>query len=98
MVCCCLVDFFWLKEPVDALSVHETGPDETCKGERALHGLLRFLGEAQQQKGDQSDRDLDAYGVLAGAEEVPDFQGLLEPAEGLSPTRSGNSSIAQRRL
>ncbi len=98
MVCCRLVDFFWLEEPVDAICVHEIGPDEPREGERALNGLLRCPGEVQQREGNQRDSDLDPYGVLAGAEDVLDLQGLLDPAEGLSPTRSGNSSIAQRRL
>ncbi len=43
--------------------------------------VLVVLGHTQEQEGDEDDGDLDAYGVLGGAEEMADFQGLLDPAE-----------------
>ena len=39
------------------------------------------LNEPEQQEGDERDGDLDAHGVLRGAEEVPHLEGLLDPAE-----------------
>src|SRR5260221_662538 len=51
-------------------------------GERALkHVFVSFVREAQQQKGNQRDRDLDPNGVLGRPHEVVDFQGLLDPPE-----------------
>jgi hypothetical protein len=47
------------------------------------------LCQAQQQEGDQGDGDLDAHGILVGAEQTGDFEGLLDPGK--------NSSMAQRR-
>ena len=41
-------------------------------------GVMR---QAQQQKGDQRNRDLNANGVLGGSEEVADFQGLFDPSK-----------------
>ena len=68
-------------EVVDASAVHEVGADQSGEGERAVDGSLSGLGQAQQQEGDEGDGDLDAHGVLTGAEEVADLQGLLDPAE-----------------
>ena len=48
------------------------------------------MGQAQQQKGDECDRNLDADGVLGGADEAGDLEGLLDPAkeqfDGPAPT------------
>src|SRR5436190_23215227 len=46
--------------------------------EGAGGGLMQ---DAQQQKGDQRDIDLDAHGVLAAAEKAADLEVLLEPFE-----------------
>src|SRR5258708_35387289 len=44
-------------------------------------GLWVVSCEAEQEEGDERDGDLDADGVLGGAEEAGDLQGLLDPAE-----------------
>ena len=41
-----------------------------AKASGLCDGALGGLGQAQQQEGDQGDGDLDAHGVLGGAEEV----------------------------
>lgn len=82
--------FWWVEQVVQVASVHQVGADEAGEGERTFDELLGGLGHPQQQEGDQGDGDLNADGVFAGAEEMADFQGLLDPAE--------NNSMAQRRL
>jgi hypothetical protein len=42
---------------------------------------LRDLGQADQEIGDESDSDLCAHGILAGAEEPGDPEVLLDPFE-----------------
>src|SRR5437016_2540434 len=61
--------------------MHEVGADEPGEGERAFDDVLSRLSQSQQQEGDQRDGDLDADGVLGGAEEARDLEGLLDPAE-----------------
>ena len=61
--------------------MHQIGADEAGEGERAFDGVLSGLGETQQHEGDQRHGDLEAHGVLAGADEVADVQRLLDPAE-----------------
>ena len=39
---------------------------ETGEGEQALDGGLCGIGEAQEQKGDEGDRDLNAHGIFRG--------------------------------
>src|SRR5438067_11661506 len=46
--------------------------------EGAGRGLMQ---DAQQQKGDQRDIDLDAHGVFTAAQETADLEVLLEPLE-----------------
>jgi hypothetical protein len=46
-----------------------------------VNSLLRCLRKAQDNEGDQGNGDLDAYRILGEADEVPDAQGLLDPAE-----------------
>ena len=70
-----------LEQVVEAPAVHQIGADEPGEGERAGDRVLRCLGHAQQQKGDQGDGDLDAYGVFAGAEKAVDLEALLDPAK-----------------
>src|SRR6516225_8555774 len=70
-----------LQQTVEAPAVHQICAHEAGEDERAGDRVLRGLGHAQQQKGDQSDGDLDAHGVFAGAEKAADLEGLLDPAE-----------------
>lgn len=70
-----------LEQVVEAPAVHQIGADEPGEGERAGDRVLRCLGHAQQQKGDQGDGDLDAYGVFAGADKAVDLEALLDPAK-----------------
>ena len=55
--------------------------DEAGDGLEAEPGSGPDLREPQQQVGDQRGDDLDAHRILAGAEEVPDLQVLLDPLE-----------------
>src|SRR5262249_53492216 len=68
-----------LEQAIDPATLHEIGADQAGEGELAVHGLLRGLCEPQQQKGDESDGDLDANSIVGGSEEASDFQGLLDP-------------------
>ena len=61
--------------------MHEILEHEADEGERALDDRLVGLGDAQQEKGDQGDRDLDAHGIFGRAEEMADLQGLLDETE-----------------
>jgi hypothetical protein len=68
-------------EAIEAAAVHQVEAHEAGEGERAGDRLLPGLSQTQQQEGDQGDGDLDAHGVFASAEEAPDFEDLLDPAE-----------------
>ena len=70
-----------LEKGGEVTAVHEIGAYQPGEGERAVDGLLDGLGETEQQEGDQGDGDLDAHGILGGAEETRDLQGLLDPAK-----------------
>ena len=59
----------------------QIGADEPGEGERAFDDVLRCVSEAQQYEGDQRHGDLDPDGVLAGAQEMAQFQALLDPTE-----------------
>ena len=61
--------------------MHEIGAHEPGEGDRAGDGTLGGLRQAEQQKGEQRHRDLDANGVLGSSEEAGDLQRLLDPAE-----------------
>src|SRR5580700_6633591 len=74
----------------DRPSMHKVCADEPGEGERAFDDSVDVLGQAQQQKGYERDRYLNANGVLGGSQEVADFQGCL--------THRKNNSIAHRRL
>ena len=74
-----------------AASVHEVCADEASEVERAAHGVLRRLGQAQQQEGDERDGDLDAHGVFA---EMPMKCLILR----VCLTQRKNNSICQRCL
>ena len=79
-----------LEQAIKTPAVHQIGAHQAREGEWAGNCVLRGLGQAQQQKGDQRDGDLDAHGVFAGAEKAADLEGLLDPAE--------EQLDAQRRL
>jgi hypothetical protein len=72
---------WFIEQAVETSAVHEVDAHQPGEGERALDQALSRLCQTQQQKGDQRDGDLDADGVLGGAEEAGDLQGLLDPAE-----------------
>ncbi len=61
--------------------MHEGGADEASEGERAGDRRLGGLSQAEQQEGDEGGRDLDADGILGGAEKAGDLEGLLNPAK-----------------
>ena len=69
------------EQGVEGSSMHEIRADEAGEGERAVDDLGGVLSEAQDEEGDEGYGDLDAHGVLGSAEEVTDFEGLLDPAE-----------------
>jgi len=61
--------------------MHKICLDESGEGERALDNSVGIVRQAQQQKGDEGDRNLKADGVLGSPQEVTDFQGLLDPSK-----------------
>ena len=61
--------------------MHKIRLDEPGEGKRALDDFVGIVREAQQQKGYEGDRNLNANGVLGGAQKVADFQGLLDPSK-----------------
>jgi hypothetical protein len=71
----------WLKQPVDALSMHEICAHQSGEGERTFDGFLRSMGKAEDQLGDQRYGDLDAYGIEGRTDQVANSEGLLNPAE-----------------
>src|SRR5688572_12305449 len=79
----CIADDDWrmVEEGIERSLVHEVGADQAGEGERACDRFGGGLGEAQDKEGDESDGDLNAHGVLGDPEEMPDLQGLLDPAE-----------------
>src|SRR6266849_4903179 len=62
-------------------SMHQVCSDEPCEGERALDDPVAVMGQAQQQKSNQRDRNLNADGILGGSQEVIDFQDLFDPSK-----------------
>src|SRR5258708_34736098 len=72
----------WLEQIIDYSAVHEVGADQPGEDDRAWNGFLGGLGKAQQQEGDQCDRNLDAYGILGGADNASDLERPRAPAEG----------------
>ena len=69
-----------IEQAIDWASVHQVGAHETGEGEQPLDGRLHGIGAAQEQKGDEDNRDLNAHGVFRRAEEMLDLEGLLDPA------------------
>src|SRR4029077_7080110 len=71
----------WGEQEIDLPAVHKVGADQSGEHDRTLNVFLSGLSQAQQQECNECDGDLDAYGVLGGADETGDFEGLLDPAE-----------------
>ena len=61
--------------------MQEVGPDQSGEHGRTRDGALCGLSHAQQQEGDEGYSDLDADGILGGADEARDLEGLLDPTE-----------------
>jgi hypothetical protein len=77
-----------MEQVIDRPVVHEVGADQSGEDDRAWNIFEGGLRQAQQQESDERNGDLDAYGVLGGAYEPGDLEGLLDPAEqldGLAP-------------
>ena len=70
-----------MEQIIDRAAVHEIGVDQSGKDERSLNAFLCGLGQTQQQEGDERDGNLDAYGILGGADEASDLEDLLDPTE-----------------
>jgi hypothetical protein len=69
--------------------MHKVRPDESGECERALDNFVGIVSQAEQQKGDEGDHDLNANGVFGGSKKMVDFQCL---------THRKNNSMAHRRL
>src|SRR5258708_8005655 len=65
----------------DRAPMHQVGSDQAGEGERAGHDPVGVVSQAQQQKGDQRDRDLNANGVFGSSQEMADLQGLFDPSK-----------------
>ena len=61
--------------------MHQICTDHPGEGEWARNDPVGVVGQAQQQKCDQRNRNLNANGVLGGSEKMADFQDLLDPSE-----------------
>jgi hypothetical protein len=72
---------FGFEETIQAATMHQIGTDQSGEDEWAFDGGLCRLGEAEEQKGDQCDGDLDAHGIFRGPEKAANFEGLFDPAE-----------------
>jgi len=51
------------------------------ESKRTFHDGVGVVSQAQQQEGDQGNRDLNTDGIFGGSEEVGDLQGLLDPSK-----------------
>src|SRR5258708_5369682 len=65
----------------DRAPMHQVGSDQAGEGERAGHDPVGVVSQAQQQKGDQRDRDLNANGVFGSSQEMADLQGPFYPSK-----------------
>src|SRR3977135_2077052 len=70
--------------------MHEICSDESGEGKWARNDSVGIVRQAQQQKGDERNRNLNTNGVLGGPQEVADFKVCL--------THRKNNSMAHRRL
>src|SRR5271169_4292517 len=70
-----------LKKFSDGSAKHQICLDEPGEGKQADSDSVGVVSQAQQQKGDECNRDLDANGVFRCSEEVADLQGLLDPSK-----------------
>ena len=66
---------------IDLPAVHEVGADQSSEDDRTLNVFLSGLSQAQQQKGDERDCNLDTNSILGGTDEASDLESLLDPAE-----------------
>src|SRR5882672_11605740 len=81
LVWCWALRGFFLKKSSNRSPMHEIGADQPGEGERTFHDGVGIVSQAQQQEGDQGNRDLNADGILGSSEEVGDLQGLLDPSK-----------------
>ena len=72
---------WWCSELANGPPVHDVDANEASKREYSQDVGLGRLRHADQDVGDKSNEDLDADGVLGGAEEVLDPEVLLGPFE-----------------
>src|SRR5262249_45905803 len=59
-----------IEQAVEPPAMHQVGAYEASEGKRAGDGFLGCLSEAQKQEGDEGYGDLDAHGILGGAEKA----------------------------
>ena len=69
-----------MEQITDRSPEHEVGADQSGEDDRARNGFLCGLGKAQQEEGDEGDGNLDADGILGGADKAGDLKGLLDPS------------------
>src|SRR5271165_835258 len=74
-----LLGLRYLEKFGDGSSMHEIRFDEPCKSEWARNDSVRVMSQAQQQKSDKGNHNLNANGVLGGSEEVSNLQCLFHP-------------------
>jgi hypothetical protein len=53
--------------------MHQVGTDQPGESERAVNDPIGIMRQAQQQKRNQRDHNLNANGVLGGPQKVADF-------------------------
>ncbi|KAH2839688.1 hypothetical protein KXW36_001707, partial [Aspergillus fumigatus] len=70
-----------LEETIDTPSLHEVLSHEPSEDQEAVDAVLQGVSHAQEKEGDQGNSDLNTYGILRGAEEVADFEGVLDPSK-----------------
>jgi hypothetical protein len=78
--------------PLSFVAMHQIEARQARKGERPEGALLRGLGEAQQEDGDDGDGDLNPRGVLVGTQRL-----LVQPEKESSITPSSRPSRQLRR-
>jgi hypothetical protein len=81
LVWCWALRGFFLKKSSNRSPMHEIGADQPGESKRTFHDGVGVVSQAQQQEGDQGNRDLNTDGIFGGSEEVGDLQGLLDPSK-----------------
>src|SRR5579872_7056708 len=61
--------------------MHEVRANEPGESERTVDKFVCSLSHPEEEEGNQGGCDLDSDGVVGCAEEVGDFERLLDPAE-----------------